>query len=94
MVLQVSTLVVAEHKGCTISDDVLCTINAAARLGGEISLLLTGEGVQKATEHAGTAEGVNKVRYFPVGAFWKLISLLPFVSLTSLGGWSSAGFDS
>jgi electron transfer flavoprotein alpha subunit len=59
--LQVSTLVVAEHKGDTLGGDTLCTINAAAKLGGDISLLLAGQGVQKAAESAAKAQGVKQV---------------------------------
>lgn len=51
----------AEPKGDVLGDDVLSTISAAARLGVDVSLLLAGEGVQNAAEHAGSVQGIKQV---------------------------------
>ncbi|EIE26853.1 electron transfer flavo protein beta-subunit:electron transfer flavo protein alpha subunit, partial [Coccomyxa subellipsoidea C-169] len=57
----VTTLVVAEHKGNKLGADTLSAINAAKSLGGDISILLAGEGVQPAAQHASTVPGISKV---------------------------------
>ena len=59
--VQVTTLVVAEHKGDKLGADALSAINAAKCLGGDISILLAGEGVLPIAQHASTVPGVGKV---------------------------------
>lgn len=57
-----STLVVAEHEGGkNLTAGTLSTINAASKIGGDISVLVLGKNVQQAAAHAAKVKNVSKV---------------------------------
>lgn len=57
-----SSLVIAEHDNTSLRPATLCTVSAAAKLGGEIHVLLAGERCSAAAERAANIQGVTKVR--------------------------------
>lgn len=54
-------LVVAEHDNATLKGATLNTIAAAKAIGGDIDVLVAGQGCQAAANAAAKAEGVSKV---------------------------------
>jgi len=54
-------LVVAEHDNATLKGATLNTIAAAKAIGGDIDVLVAGQGCQAAADAAAKAEGVSKV---------------------------------
>jgi len=54
-------LVVAEHDNATLKGATLNTIAAAKAIGGDIDVLVAGQGCQAAAAAAAKAEGVSKV---------------------------------
>ncbi|WP_330555564.1 electron transfer flavoprotein subunit alpha/FixB family protein [Burkholderia multivorans] len=54
-------LVIAEHDNASVKASTLNAIAAAHKIGGEIHLLLAGNGVQSAADTASTIAGVSKV---------------------------------
>ena len=54
-------LVVAEYQDGQVSPSTLNTLAAAAQLGGEVDVLVSGEGCQAAAEAAAACEGVRSV---------------------------------
>ena len=57
-----SILVIAEHDNANLKPAVLNTLAAAARIGGEIHVLVAGEGCAAAAQAAAAAAGVTRVR--------------------------------
>lgn len=56
-----SVLVIAEHHQGRIADNLAQLVTAAGRLGGEVHLLLLGQGLTEAGEQAAALTGVNRV---------------------------------
>ena len=56
-----SILVLAEHDGEALAPATLNTLGAAKEIGGEIHVLVAGEGIGAVAEEAAKAEGVAKV---------------------------------
>jgi electron transfer flavoprotein alpha subunit len=56
-----SVLVIAEHDNATIKKATLSTVTAAARIGGDIHVLVAGQGCQPAAAAAAKIGGVGKV---------------------------------
>eukprot|EP00286_Rhodomonas_abbreviata_P028556 CAMPEP_0181302066 /NCGR_PEP_ID=MMETSP1101-20121128/7767_1 /TAXON_ID=46948 /ORGANISM="Rhodomonas abbreviata, Strain Caron Lab Isolate" /LENGTH=317 /DNA_ID=CAMNT_0023407429 /DNA_START=47 /DNA_END=1000 /DNA_ORIENTATION=+ len=56
-----SSLVVAEHDGSALTAGTLSTITAASQIGGDISLLVTGKGLDAVAAHASSVAHVGKV---------------------------------
>jgi electron transfer flavoprotein alpha subunit len=56
-----AVLVIAEHDNARIKPAVLNTLTAAARIGGEIHVLVAGQGCRAAAESAAAVPGVAKV---------------------------------
>lgn len=56
-----SVLVIAEHDNSTLKGSVLNTIQAASRLGSDITVLVAGSGCAKVAEAAAKVEKVTKV---------------------------------
>lgn len=56
-----SSLIVAEHDGSSVSPSTLSVITAASKIGGDISVLVAGKGVDAAAQHAASVENVTKV---------------------------------
>jgi electron transfer flavoprotein alpha subunit len=54
-------LLLADHDGQTVSDATARTLSAAAAIGGEVHVLVSGEGADAAAAHAATHSGVTKV---------------------------------
>ncbi|MFC4626566.1 electron transfer flavoprotein subunit alpha/FixB family protein [Daeguia caeni] len=54
-------LLVAEHDNATLSDQTAKALTAAARIGGEIDILVAGQGAKAAAEAAAKLSGVRKV---------------------------------
>jgi len=57
----VTTLVIAEHDNASIKAATLNTVAAAAKLGGDIHILVAGSNAQGAAEQAAKIAGVSKV---------------------------------
>ncbi|MDA0189655.1 MAG: FAD-binding protein [Proteobacteria bacterium] len=55
-------LVIAEHDNTTLKPATLNAVTAAARIGGEIHVLVAGSGCQAAAEAAAKVAGVGKVK--------------------------------
>ena len=56
-----SILVVAEHDNQSLKVATLNTVAAAARLGGDVTILVAGQGVEAAAKAAAAVPGVKKV---------------------------------
>ncbi len=56
-----SILVLAEHDNASLKPATLNTISAAARIGGEIAVLVAGSGCAAAAKAAAAVAGVNQV---------------------------------
>lgn len=56
-----SILVIAEHDNATLKGATLNTIAAAKAIGGDITVLVAGQGAQAAADAAAKADGVSKV---------------------------------
>jgi len=56
-----SVLVLAEHDNNTLKDATLAAVTAAGQLGGEVHLLVAGQGVAGAAQAAAAVAGVAKV---------------------------------
>lgn len=58
---QLSTLVLAEHKGGALQPNTLHVLTAARALGGPVTVLVAGHGIGPVAEAAAKAEGVSGV---------------------------------
>ena len=56
-----TTLVIAEHNTEKLNDATAKTVSAAVKLGGDVHLLVIGQGVDAVAEAASKIEGVAKV---------------------------------
>ena len=54
-------LVIAEHDNATLKSATLTTLGAAARLGGDIHVLVAGHQAGDAAKAAGQIAGVKKI---------------------------------
>jgi hypothetical protein len=61
LLLQVSTLVVVEHRNAKVAAPTLNTLTAAGQLGGDVTALVGGHNVQQVAEQTAALPGVNKV---------------------------------
>ena len=64
-----TVLVIAEHDNASLKGATLNTVTAAARLGGDIALLVVGAGAGAAAEAAAKVAGVSKVLVADSAAF-------------------------
>ena len=62
-------LVIAEHDNATIKPAVLNTVAAAAKIGGDIHVLVAGQGCGAAAQAAAAIAGVTKVRVAEADAY-------------------------
>lgn len=60
---QVSTLVVVEHRNSKVAAPTLNTLSAAGQLGGDVTALVGGSGVQDVAQQTASLPGVTKVRH-------------------------------
>ena len=58
---QISTLVLAEHKGGALQPNTLHTVTAAKQLGGPVTVLVAGDDIGAAAAAASQVEGVAGV---------------------------------
>ena len=56
-----ATLLIAEHDNATLSDQTAKALTAAGQLGGEVHVLVAGQGAQAAADAAAKLDGVAKV---------------------------------
>lgn len=56
-----SVLIIAEHHQGHLADNVARLVTAASQLGGEVHLLLAGQGISEAGQQAAVLSGVSKV---------------------------------
>ncbi|BCS48105.1 electron transfer flavoprotein subunit alpha [Aeromonas jandaei] len=56
-----SALIIAEHHQGHLADNVARLVTAASQLGGEVHLLLAGQGISEAGQQAAALSGVSKV---------------------------------
>ncbi len=56
-----AVLVIADHDGQAVRDTTAKTVTAASKLGGDIDILVVGQGAQAAAESAARISGVRKV---------------------------------
>ena len=56
-----AVLVIAEHDNAALSDATHKTVTAAAKFGGEIDILVAGEGAGSVAEAAASIDGIRKV---------------------------------
>ncbi len=56
-----SILVIAEHDNSSLKAETLKTVNAAQKIGGDITLLVAGHNCQNVVEAASKVNGVSKV---------------------------------
>jgi electron transfer flavoprotein alpha subunit len=68
-----STLVVAEHDGKAVTQGTLACITAAKKIGGEMTLFITGSQIEEVINSAKLIQGPNKI-----------LSLTTAVGLSSL----------
>ncbi|NGO65537.1 electron transfer flavoprotein subunit alpha/FixB family protein [Rhizobium daejeonense] len=54
-------LLLAEHDNATVSDQTAKTLTAAARIGGDVHVLVAGSGARAAADAAAKLSGVSKV---------------------------------
>ncbi|MBB4265745.1 electron transfer flavoprotein subunit alpha/FixB family protein [Roseospira visakhapatnamensis] len=54
-------LVIADHDNATIRQGTLATMTAARQIGGDVTVLVAGDGCRAAAEDAAKIEGVSKV---------------------------------
>lgn len=52
---------VVEHRNSKVAAPTLNTLTAAGQLGGDVTALVGGKGVQQVAEQAAALPGVNKV---------------------------------
>jgi electron transfer flavoprotein alpha subunit len=56
-----SVLVLAEHDNASLKEATLAAVTAASELGGDVHVLVAGEGARPAAEAAAKVQGVTKV---------------------------------
>ncbi|MCF3099871.1 electron transfer flavoprotein subunit alpha/FixB family protein, partial [Aeromonas australiensis] len=56
-----SVLIIAEHHQGQLADNVAQLVTAAGSIGGQVDLLLFGQGLTEASEQAAALGGVDKV---------------------------------
>ena len=56
-----TTLVIAEHNNQSLNDATAKTVTAAVKLGGDVHVLVAGQGVDAVAESASKLDGVKKV---------------------------------
>ena len=84
-----AVLVIADHDGSTVRDTTHKTVTAAAALGGDIDILVVGQGTQAAADAAAKIAGVRKVLLAESGELGH--TLAEAVTATVVG--LAAGYD-
>ncbi len=84
-----AVLVIADHDGSTVRDSTHKTVTAAAALGGDVDVLVVGQGAQAAADSAAKIAGVRKVLLAESGELGH--QLAEAVTATVVG--LAAGYD-
>ncbi|QQQ17660.1 electron transfer flavoprotein subunit alpha/FixB family protein [Brevundimonas vitis] len=83
-------LVIADHDGTAVRDTTHKTVTAAQGLGGDIDILVVGQGAQAAAESAARIAGVRKVLLAESAGLAKgLAEAVEAVVLTLAGGYDA-----
>jgi electron transfer flavoprotein alpha subunit len=61
MYIQISTLVIAQPKGCQIGPEALSAVSAAKEIGGDLTILLAGSKLGPVSQYASKISGVSQV---------------------------------
>jgi len=69
-----AVLVIAEHDNASVSDATHKTVTAALKFGGEVDVLVAGEGAADAAAHAARIAGVRKVIHADAGPLKKQLA--------------------
>ncbi|MEO1151432.1 MAG: electron transfer flavoprotein subunit alpha/FixB family protein [Pseudomonadota bacterium] len=69
-----AVLIVADHTNSDLSDAVAKTVTAALELGGDVDVLIAGNGAGDAAAEAGKIEGVRKVLHAEDQVYDKLLA--------------------
>lgn len=62
-------LIIAEHDNKTLKPSTLCTITAAKKIGGDIHVLVIGEGCTAVAETLKTLDGISKILIADAAAY-------------------------
>jgi electron transfer flavoprotein alpha subunit len=81
-----ATLLIAEHDNASIKDATNKALTAAAALGGEVDVLVAGEGAKGAAEAAAKLKGVRKVLLADNAAYAHDLAEPLAALIVSLGG--------
>lgn len=81
-------LVVAEHDQEKLTQASLATITCGSQIGGDISVLVYGNGVGAAAAHAATVEGVSSVQTLEDVDIFSAETTADIVSKLSKGGYT------
>ncbi|CAD5109639.1 electron transfer flavoprotein subunit alpha/FixB family protein [Zestomonas carbonaria] len=83
-------LVIAEHNNGVLAGATLNTVAAAQKIGGEIAVLVAGQGVGAVAEAAAKVSGVNKVLVADNAAFAHQLpeNVAPLIAELAKGGYS------
>src|SRR5690625_2810751 len=69
-----SVLVIAEHLNGQLAGSTLATLGAAKAIGGDITVLVAGKGVDTVAQQAAKVEGVTKVLVADADAYENLVA--------------------
>lgn len=69
-----AVLVIAEHDNKTLKPSTLNTVSAAKKIGGDIHILVAGQGCQAVADQAKTIEGVAKTILADDGAYKEFLA--------------------
>ena len=84
-----ASLVIADHNNQSLSDAVAKTVSAAAKMGGDVDILVAGSNASAAAEEASKIAGVRKVLHADDPAYDKLLAEPMAALIVSLAG----GYD-
>ena len=84
-----ASLIIADHNNRTLSDAVAKTVTAAAKLGGDIDILVAGPNAGAAAAEAAKISGVRKVLHADDGIYENLLAEPMAALIVSLAG----GYD-
>ncbi|MEZ5984064.1 MAG: electron transfer flavoprotein subunit alpha/FixB family protein [Parvularculaceae bacterium] len=81
-----ASLVIADHNNQSLSDAVAKTVSAAAKMGGDVDILVAGSNAGAAAEEASKIAGVRKVLHADDPAYDKLLAEPMAALIVSLAG--------
>jgi len=84
-----AVLVIADHDGSTVRDTTHKTVTAASKIGGDIDILVVGEGARAAADAAAKIKGVRKVLLAESAGLGKVLAEAVEATVLPLAG----GYD-